>query len=102
MKDEEQKSQDESRKTVDTKVQLAFNKQIDQSRILILQFLNKLIVDNVDSYQLRMFFMQEKVLLKVAENLNCKSIQTHVEVIKFFKAIIQTKDTMSVNFMIKK
>jgi hypothetical protein len=25
-----------------------------------------------------------------------------VEIIKFFKAIIQTKDTMSVNFMIKK
>ena len=46
--------------------------------------------------------MQEKVLLKVAENLNCKSIQTHVEVIKFFKAIIQTKDTISVKFMIKK
>lgn len=52
MKDEELKSQ-ESRQAVDPKVALAFKKQIDQSRILILQFLNKLIVDNVDSFQLR-------------------------------------------------
>ena len=98
MKSEGQKSHE----PLESKQQIAFNKQIDQSRILILQFLNKLIIENVDSYQLRMFFMQEKVLLKVAENLNCTSIQTHVEVIKFFKAIIQTKDNMSMNFMIKK
>jgi len=46
--------------------------------------------------------MNNKVLLKVANCHAFKSIQTNVEIIKFFKAIVQTKDTMSVNFMIKK
>ena len=64
-KDEELKSQD-SRQTVDPKIQAAYRKKIDQSRILILQFMNKLIADNVDSYALRTFFFNEKVLLKVA------------------------------------
>jgi len=67
-----------------------------------LQFLNKLIVDNVDSYQLRHFFINNKVLMKVADCSNYNSIQTNVEVVKFFKAIVQTKDTMSINYMIKK
>ena len=55
---------------------------------MILQFLNKLIVDNVDQYQLRHFFINNKVLLKVADCARFKSIQTNVEVIKFFKAIV--------------
>ena len=73
MRDEELKSQD-SRKATDPRVALAFKRHIDQSRILILQFLNKLIVDNVDSFQLRSFFMSNKVLMKVADCSLYKSI----------------------------
>ena len=46
--------------------------------------------------------MQNKVLIKVAACARFNSIQTNVEIIKFFKAIIQSKDTMSINQMIKK
>jgi len=102
MKDEEELKSQESRQAVDPRVALAFKKQIDQSRILILQFLNKLIVDNVDSFQLRQFFMTNKVLMKVADCSLFKSNQTNVEVVKFFKAIIQAKDSISVSYMIKK
>lgn len=49
-----------------------------------------------------MFFMSKKVLLKVANCYQYNSIQTNVEVIKFFKAIIQAKDTMSTKYMIQK
>lgn len=42
------------------------------------------------------------MLLKVANCHSHKSSQTNVEIIKFFKAIIYSKDTISVNFMIKK
>mmetsp|Transcript_29528 Transcript_29528/g.39286 ORF Transcript_29528/g.39286 Transcript_29528/m.39286 type:complete len:88 (-) Transcript_29528:2793-3056(-) len=87
MKDEELKSQ-ESRQAVDPKVAAAYRKKMDQSRILILQFMNKLIADNVDSYALRTFFFGDKVLLKVANCSSFNSIQTNVEVVKFFKAII--------------
>lgn len=69
---------------------------------MILQFLNKLIADNVDSYQLRHFFINNKVLIKVANCHLHRSSQTNVEIVKFFKAIIYTKDTISINFMIKK
>lgn len=103
MKDEELKSQESrSLSQLDPKIQEKYRKQIDNSRILILQFLNKLITDNVDSYGLRHFFINNKVLIKVANCHTYKSIQTNVEIIKFFKAIIQSKDTMSVSFMIKK
>ena len=64
--------------------------------------MNKLIADNVDSYALRTFFFEKKVLLKVANCSAFKSIQTNVEVVKFFKAIIQTKDNMCVKYMINK
>ena len=40
--------------------------------------------------------------MKVAECNYYKSIQTNVEIIKFFKAIISMKDTMSVKYMIQK
>ena len=46
--------------------------------------------------------MQNKVLAKVAACARYNSIQTNVEIIKFYKAIIQSKDTMSINQMIKK
>ena len=49
-----------------------------------------------------MFFMHNSVLLKVVECHRYKSIQTNVEIIKFFKAIIQAKDSMSIKFMIQK
>ena len=46
--------------------------------------------------------MHNSVLLKVVECHRYKSIQTNVEIIKFFKAIIQAKDSMSIKFMIQK
>lgn len=64
--------------------------------------MNKLIADNVDSYALRTFFFEKKVLLKVANCSLFKSIQTNVEIVKFFKVIIQTKDNPSVKYMINK
>ena len=56
----------------------------------------------MDTYQLRHYFINNKVMLKVANCHTFQSIQTNVEVVKFFKVIIQTKDTNSVTFMIKK
>lgn len=64
--------------------------------------MNKLIADNVDSYALRSFFFNHQVLLKVANCSSHNSIQTNVEVVKFFKAIIMSKDNISFKFMINK
>ena len=63
------KEAEEERKTPVTEaMKSTFKKQLDHSRILILQFLNKLIQDNVDPYQIRTFFVTNKVMQKVA---NC-------------------------------
>ena len=79
-----------------------FKKHLTYSRILILQFLNRLIADNVDQFQIRSFFVNKKVMQHVADCLRFESIQVNVEIIKFFKAIVVAKDTNSVHYMIKK
>lgn len=99
--EEEVKGAGESKISDDPRVLKKYRMQIDQSRVLILQFLTKLILDNVDTYQLRVFFFQKKVLSIVVSCRRFNSVQTNVEIIKFFKAIIQVKDTRSFEYMIK-
>ena len=83
-------------------MKIQFTKQLNHTRILILQFMNKLIADNVDPHAFRTFLVTEKVMQKVANCQRFKSIQTNVEIIKFFKAIIIAKDVNSILYMIKK
>ena len=79
-----------------------YKRQLDHSRILILQFLYKLIQDNVDPHHIRVFFVNNKVMQKVAACQRFNSSQINVEIIKFFKAIIMVKDNTAIMYMIKK
>lgn len=81
-------------KQVGEKENKLFRRSLDQSRVLVLQLLESLVTENGEmSFELKRVFIQNDVKKKVVECKRFESIQTNVEIIKFFKAIIASKDS---------
>lgn len=59
---------------------------------MILQFFTKLIQDSTIPIIVRVFFVKNQVFNKVANLRKFNSRQVNIEIIKFFKAIIASKD----------
>jgi len=74
---------------------------LEQSRCLILQFFTKLIQDSTFPTNVRVFLVKNQVFNKIADLRKHKSRQINIEIIKFFKAIIASKDRQSILCIIK-
>jgi hypothetical protein len=84
------------------KILTKLEKAMEQSRCLVLQFINKLITEGMDPYNLRVFLVRNKVIQKVAALQRFQSVQTNVEIVKFFKAIVLEKDQLTLDYIFKK
>lgn len=79
----------------------ALVKHLEQSRCLVLQFFTKLIQDSTFPTNVRVFFVKNQVFNKIADLRRFNSRQVNIEIVKFFKAIIQSKDRQSILCVIK-
>lgn len=70
-------------------------KSIEFSRCLVLQFLNKLVLEHQVPVKVRMYFIQNKVIQKVCDLHKMNSVHLNVEIIKFLKALLQQKTKAS-------
>lgn len=84
-------SMTEEVKSID-EAEVQLGKMLEQSRCLILQFFTKLIQDSTFPTNVRVFFVKNQVFNKIADLRRFNSRQINIEIIKFFKAIIASKD----------
>ena len=61
-------------------------KSIEFSKCLVLQFMNKLVLENQNPFKVRTNFVQNKVILKVCDLQKMNSVHLNVEITKFLKA----------------
>ena len=61
-------------------------KSIEFSKCLVLQFMNKLVLENQNPFKVRTNVVQNKVILKVCDLQKMNSVHLNVEITKFLKA----------------
>lgn len=67
-----------------------------------MQFFTKLILDStLPTTNVRVFFVKNQVFNKIADLRKHNSRQINIEIVKFFKAIIASKDRQSILCIIK-
>lgn len=73
-------------------------KQLEYSAYLILQILNKVVAEH--RYPFRVFVYNNKIIDCVAELSKLNSKMLNIEIVKFYKAIIRSKDTHYISLIV--
>lgn len=75
-------------------------KCLEYSVYLILQVLSKVVAGH--KFPFRNFMNTNQVIVKVANLVNLKSNLINIEIVKFYKAILKSKDTTYIQYIIVK